>query len=165
MNTLTEFKKQQSKEIEILNNLSSFLEMGENLGVELDKTIKEKLLKAINEVETEKLRVALIGGFSEGKTSIVAAWLEKLDDDMKISHQESSDAVAIYEVGNDIELIDTPGLFGFEEKFNSDLNAKEKYKDITKKYISEAHLVLYVMNPQNPLKDSHKEDFNRLFRK
>jgi hypothetical protein len=164
MNTLTEFKKQQSKEIEILNNLSSFLEMGENLGVELDKTIKEKLLKAINEVETEKLRVALIGGFSEGKTSIVAAWLEKLDDDMKISHQESSDAVAIYEVGNDIELIDTPGLFGFEEKFNSDLNAKEKYKDITKKYISEAHLVLYVMNPQNPLKDSHKEDLNWLFR-
>ena len=72
MNTLTEFKKQQSKEIEILNNLSSFLEMGENLGVELDKTIKEKLLKAINEVETEKLRVALIGGFSEGKTSIAA---------------------------------------------------------------------------------------------
>ena len=164
MNTLTEFKKQQSKEIEILNNLSSFLEMGENLGVELDKTIKEKLLKAINEVETEKLRVALIGGFSEGKTSIVAAWLEKLDDDMKISYQESSDAVAIYEVGNDIELIDTPGLFGFEEKFNSDLNAKEKYKDITKKYISEAHLVLYVMNPQNPLKDSHKEDLNWLFR-
>ena len=164
MNTLTEFKKQQSKEIEILNNLSSFLEMGENLGVELDKTIKEKLLKAINEVETEKLRVALIGGFSEGKTSIAAAWLEKLDDDMKISHQESSDAVAIYEVGNDIELIDTPGLFGFEEKFNSDLNAKEKYKDITKKYISEAHLVLYVMNPQNPLKDSHKEDLNWLFR-
>ena len=53
MNTLTEFKKQQSKEIEILNNLSSFLEMGENLGVELDKTIKEKLLKAINEGETE----------------------------------------------------------------------------------------------------------------
>lgn len=164
MNTLTEFKKQQSKEIEILNNLSSFLEMGENLGVELDKTIKEKLLKAINEVETEKLRVALIGGFSEGKTSIVAAWLEKLDDDMKISHQESSDAVAIYEVGNDIELIDTPGLFGFEEKFNSDLNAKEKYKDITKKYISEAHLVLYVMNPQNPIKESHKEDLNWLFR-
>ncbi|MCG3717832.1 50S ribosome-binding GTPase [Aliarcobacter butzleri] len=164
MNTLTEFKKQQSKEIEILNNLSSFLEMGENLGVEFDKTIKEKLLKAINEAETEKLRVALIGGFSEGKTSIVAAWLEKLDDDMKISHQESSDAVAIYEVGNDIELIDTPGLFGFEEKFNSDLNAKEKYKDITKKYISEAHLVLYVMNPQNPLKDSHKEDLNWLFR-
>ena len=164
MNTLNEFKKQQSKEIEIICDLLNFLEMGENLGVEIDKRLKEKLLKAINEVKTEKLRVALIGGFSEGKTSIVAAWLEKLDDDMKISHQESSDAVAIYEVGNDIELIDTPGLFGFEEKFNSDLNAKEKYKDITKKYISEAHLVLYVMNPQNPLKDSHKEDLNWLFR-
>jgi hypothetical protein len=166
MNTLNEFKKQQSKEIEILNNLSSFLEMGENLGVELDKTIKEKLLKAINEVEIEKLRVALIGGFSEGKTSIAAAWLEKLDEStMKISHQESSDEVVVYDVGNDIELVDTPGLFGFEEKsINADHNDVEKYKDITKKYISEAHLVLYVMNPQNPLKDSHKEDLNWLFR-
>ena len=91
MNTLNEFKKQQSKEIEIICDLLNFLEMGENLGVEIDKRLKEKLLKAINEVKTEKLRVALIGGFSEGKTSIAAAWLEKLDKStMKISQQESS---------------------------------------------------------------------------
>ncbi len=107
----------------------------------------------------------MIGGFSEGKTSIAAAWIEKLDkSNMKISHQESSDEVLVYEVGNDIELIDTPGLFGFKEKFNSDINAIEKYKDITEKYVSEAHLVLYVMNSVNPIKDSHKDDLNWLFR-
>ena len=117
MNTLNEFKKQQSKEIEIIRDLLNFLEMGENLGVEIDKILKDKLLNTINEVKTEKLRVALIGGFSEGKTSIAAAWLEKLDKStMKISHEESSDEVVVYDVGNDIEIVDTPGLFGFKEK-------------------------------------------------
>lgn len=166
MNTLNEFKKQQSKEIEIICDLLNFLEMGENLGVEIDKRLKEKLLNTINEVKTEKLRVALIGGFSEGKTSIAAAWLEKLDKStMKISHEESSDEIVVYDVGNDIEIVDTPGLFGFKEKnINTDSNDVERYKDITKKYISEAHLVLYVMNPQNPIKESHKEDLNWLFR-
>lgn len=40
----------------------------------------------------------------------------------------------------------------------------EKYKDITQKYVSEAHLVLYVMNSVNPIKESHKDDLNWLFR-
>lgn len=163
--TLNEFKKQQSNELQILGKLKKFLETGEELGVEIDASLKEKLLKAISEVETNKLKVALIGGFSEGKTSIAAAWLEKLDKStMKITHQESSDEVKIYEVGEDIELVDTPGLFGFKEKFNADTKSIEKYKDITQKYVSEAHLVLYVMNSVNPIKESHKEDLNWLFR-
>src|SRR5699024_5824302 len=40
----------------------------------------------------------------------------------------------------------------------------EKYKDITKKYVSEAHIVLYVMNSKNPVKESHKDDLIWLFR-
>ncbi len=40
----------------------------------------------------------------------------------------------------------------------------ERYKDITKKYISEAHLILYALNPSNPIKESHKDDLNWLFR-
>ena len=40
----------------------------------------------------------------------------------------------------------------------------EKYKDITKKYVSEAHLVLYVMNSTNPIKESHNDDLNWLMR-
>lgn len=163
--TLNEFKKQQTNELRILSELEDFIRIGENLGVEIDNTIKIKLENAINEISTQKLKVALIGGFSEGKTSIAASWLEKLDKStMKISHQESSDEVKIYDVGNEIELIDTPGLFGFKEKFNSDTKSLEKYKDITQKYISEAHLVLYVMNSVNPIKESHKDDLNWLFR-
>ncbi len=40
----------------------------------------------------------------------------------------------------------------------------EHYKDITKKYVNEAHLILYALNPSNPIKDSHKDDLNWLFR-
>lgn len=163
--TVGKFKEQQNNSVKVLENLKIYLENGEKIGVDIDDSLINKLNNAINDVETKKLKVALIGGFSEGKTSIAAAWIEKLDkSNMKISHQESSDEVLVYEVGNDIELIDTPGLFGFKEKINSDTKAIEKYKDITEKYVSEAHLVLYVMNSINPIKESHKEDLNWLFR-
>ncbi len=56
---------------------------------------------------------------------------------MKIAHQESSDAVKIYDIDNEMELVDTPGLFGFKAK-EHDSGKIEHYKDITKKYISEA---------------------------
>lgn len=163
--TLNEFKTQQNAALEILAKLKTFLEVGESLGVEIDGSLKTKLLNAMSEIETKKLKVALIGGFSEGKTSIAAAWMEKFDkSNMKITHQESSDEVRVYEVGNDIELVDTPGLFGFKEKYNADSKSIEKYKDITQKYVSEAHLVLYVMNSVNPIKESHTEDLQWLFR-
>ena len=164
-NTVEKFKEQQSNSMKVLERLKTYLENGKNIGVDIDNTFINKLDKVISDVETKKLKVALIGGFSEGKTSIAAAWIEKLDkSNMKISHQESSDEVVVYDIGNDIELIDTPGLFGFKEKFNSDSNSIEKYKDITQKYISEAHLILYVMNSINPIKESHKDDLNWLFR-
>ncbi len=114
-------------------------------------------------VADQKLKVALVGGFSEGKTSIAAAWIDRLDESMKIAHQESSDEVKIYDIDNEMELVDTPGLFGFKEKI-TDSGKIERYKDITKKYVSEAHLILYALNPSNPIKESHKDDLNWLFR-
>ncbi len=82
---------------------------------------------------------------------------------MKIAHKESGDAVKIYDIDNEMELVDTPGLFGFEKK-EHDSGKIERYKDITKKYVSEAHLILYALNPSNPIKESHKNDLNWLFR-
>ncbi len=82
---------------------------------------------------------------------------------MKIDHQESSDEVKIYNIDDEIELVDTPGLFGFKVK-EHDSGKIERYKDITKKYVSEAHLILYALNPSNPIKESHKDDLNWLFR-
>ncbi len=163
--TLDVFKAQQSRNVHILDELTAFLEQGEKVGVPVDVQLINKIEAAKENAANGKLKIALIGGFSEGKTSIAAAWMGRLDKaSMNISHQESSNEVKVYDVGSDFVLIDTPGLFGFKEQFNEDTQAVEKYKDMTKKYISEAHLILYVMNSTNPIKESHKADLEWLFR-
>lgn len=163
--TLERFQNQNNKALALLEKLRGFLEKGVALGVNIDPTLLSKLAHASQNLANDKLKIALIGGFSEGKTSIAAAWMERLDkSSMNISQQESSNEVKVYEVDDNFVLIDTPGLFGFKEQFNADINAMEKYKDITRKYVSEAHLVLYVMNSTNPIKDSHQDDLKWLFR-
>ncbi|GHP26417.1 hypothetical protein JP0038_05980 [Helicobacter pylori] len=145
--TLKQFKENQKRNQENLNKLLDFVKTGEKYGIKIEESFKEKINSAIQ--STAKLRVALVGGFSEGKTSIAATWIERLDKSMKIDHE--------------IELVDTPGLFGFKEKI-ADSGKIERYKDITKKYVSEAHLILYALNPSNPIKESHKDNLNWLFR-
>ncbi|GAA9463310.1 50S ribosome-binding GTPase [Helicobacter pylori] len=161
--TLKQFKENQKRNQEKLEKLLDFIQTGEKYGISIEKSLKEKIRNAMENVADQKLKVALVGGFSEGKTSIAAAWIDRLDKSMKIAHQESSDAVKIYDIDNEMELVDTPGLFGFKAK-EHDNGKIEHYKDITKKYISEAHLILYALNPSNPIKDSHKDDLNWLFR-
>ncbi|WRB62156.1 50S ribosome-binding GTPase [Helicobacter pylori] len=161
--TLKQFKEIHKRNQENLEKLLDFIKTGEKYGIEIEESFKAKINSAIQSTTDQKLKVALVGGFSEGKTSIAAAWIERLDKSMKIDHQESSDAVTIYDIDNEIELVDTPGLFGFKEKI-ADSGKIERYKDITKKYVSEAHLILYALNPSNPIKESHKDDLNWLFR-
>ncbi|RKV01070.1 LeoA/HP0731 family dynamin-like GTPase [Helicobacter pylori] len=162
--TLEQFKRNQKRNQEILKKLLDFVHTGEEYGIKVEDSLKDKIRNAMENVADQKLKVALVGGFSCGKTSIAAAWIERLDkESMKIDHQESSDAVKIYHIDDEIELVDTPGLFGFKEKI-TDSGKIERYKDITKKYVSEAHLILYVLNPSNPIKESHKDDLNWLFR-
>ena len=162
--TLKEYQVQQQHVLGLLSKLDGFLKEGSEFGLELPADVKDKLSNAINNVKEDKLKIALVGGFSEGKTSIAAAWLGKLDkSSMNISAAESSNEVSVYDIGDDCLLIDTPGLYGYKEQENSDFEI-EKYKDITKKYVSEAHIVLYVMNSKNPVKESHKDDLIWLFR-
>lgn len=159
METLKVFNKKKEDVFKMLSNLLSVLKEGKELGVDIEPEYITKIEKSIDENEDKKLKVVLIGGFSEGKTSIAAAWLEEYDKNkMKIAMTESTDDIREYNIGN-INLVDTPGLFGFKETAN-----KEKYKDITKKYISEANIVLYVMNSDNPIKESHKEEIQWLFK-
>ncbi|WRC05388.1 50S ribosome-binding GTPase [Helicobacter pylori] len=161
--TLEQFKRNQKRNQEILKKLLDFVHTGEEYGIKVEESLKDKIRNAMENVAGQKLKVALVGGFSEGKTSIAAAWIDRLDKSMKIDHKESSDEVKIYNIDNEMELVDTPGLFGFKEKI-TDSGKIERYKDITKKYISEAHLILYALNPSNPIKESHKDDLNWLFR-
>ncbi|GAA7507492.1 50S ribosome-binding GTPase [Helicobacter pylori] len=161
--TLEQFKKNQERNQKNLQKLLNFIKTGEKYGINIEESFKDKIRNAIKNVGDQKLKVALVGGFSEGKTSIAAAWIDRLDKSMKIDHEESSDEVKIYHIDDEIELVDTPGLFGFKAK-EHDNGKIERYKDITKKYVSEAHLILYVLNPSNPIKESHKDDLNWLFR-
>lgn len=161
--TLEQFKRNQKRNQEILKKLLDFVHTGEKYGIKVEESLKGRIRNAMKDVAGQKLKVALVGGFSERKTSIAAAWIDRLDKSMKIDHKESSDEVKIYDIDNEMELVDTPGLFGFKEKI-TDSGKIERYKDITKKYISEAHLILYALNPSNPIKDSHKDDLNWLFR-
>ena len=162
--TISLYEQQKEKTLKILKQLSLFIEKGKEFGLAPDPKLLAKIDTAISESTNDgKLKIALIGGFSEGKTSIAAAWLGRLDESMKISQAESSNEVKVYEVDNKVQLIDTPGLFGFKEQSNDD-GEIEKYKDLTKRYVSEAHLVLYVVNSSNPIKESHREDLNWLFR-
>ncbi|WRA80038.1 50S ribosome-binding GTPase [Helicobacter pylori] len=161
--TLEQFKKDQKRNQEILKKLLDFVHTGEEYGIKVEESLKDKIRNAMKDVSGQKLKVALVVGFSCGKTSIAAAWIDRLDKSMKIDHEESSDEVKIYHIDDEIELVDTPGLFGFKVK-EHDSGKIERYKDITKKYISEAHLILYALNPSNPIKESHKDDLNWLFR-
>ncbi|WP_100953815.1 LeoA/HP0731 family dynamin-like GTPase [Helicobacter pylori] len=161
--TLEQFKANQKRNQEKLEKLLDFIQTGEKYGIKIEESLKNKIRNAMENVAGQKLKVALVGGFSEGKTSIAAAWLDRLDESMKIDHKESSDEVKIYDIDNEMELVDTPGLFGFKQK-EHDSGKIERYKDITKKYVSEAHLILYALNPSNPIKESHKDDLNWLFR-
>ena len=163
--TIEYFNDQRKRTLEILKKLLEFVEQGQDLGVNLHQDLFNKIKNSLVHTKNEKLCIALIGGFSEGKTSIAAAWMERLDkSSMKISHLESSNEVSVYEVADDLQLIDTPGLFGFKENFNLDTQAVEQYKDITRRYVSEAHLVLYVMNSTNSIKESHADELVWLFR-
>lgn len=152
------FAQKQESVMKDLQKLESFVKRGEDFGIKTDEALKSKLTNAIKSTQNARLKVALVGGYSEGKTNIASAWLEKLDVNMKITSEESTDEIFTYIVDDKIELIDTPGLFGFKEKNG------QSYKDKTRKYISEANLLLYVLNPSNPIKDSHKDEIKWLFR-
>lgn len=147
--TLKQFKENQKRNQENLEKLLDFIKTGEKYGIKIEEPFKAKINSTIQSATDQKLRV--VGGFSEGKTSIAAAWIECLDKSMKIDHQESSDAVKIYDIDNEIELVDTPGLFGFKEKI-ADSGKIERYKDITKKYVSEANLIYTRSTRQTPSK-------------
>lgn len=163
--TLKNHQDNQTKVINLLSKLEGFIAQGHEFGLEVSPDIKSKLNSSLQNLQGDKLKIALIGGFSEGKTSIAAAWLGKIDPgSMNISAAESSNSVKVYDIDDNYQLIDTPGLYGYKKQVNTNIQEIEKYKDITKKYVSEAHIVLYVMNSKNPIKESHIDDLKWLFK-
>ncbi len=73
--TLEQFKRNQKRNQENLKKLLDFIHTGEKYGIHIEESLKEKIRNAMENVADQKLKVALVGGFSCGKTSIAAAWM------------------------------------------------------------------------------------------
>ena len=79
----------------------------------------QKIKEAIKMIEQDKITVVLVGAFSDGKTSVIAGWLNEEKSNMKIDSDESSDELCVYHplsFPKNCEIVDTPGLFGNKEK-------------------------------------------------
>lgn len=134
--------------------LKRILEKGTSLGLDSSQLIS-KIDNIIRVMDDKVVRIVLLGSFSDGKTSAIAGLLGELKENMKIDQDESSDDLAIYHFDSlrNVEIIDTPGLFGTKEKEVDGENIK--YSEITERYISEANIVIYVCDAVTPLKESH----------
>ena len=119
---------------------------------------REKLKRKLKELSGEKLSIALVGAFSDGKTSVIAGLAGETLDGMEIAVDEATDGLHVYEshmAKTPCRMIDTPGLFGTKEM---DVAGELRHFDaITRKYFSNAPVLLYVVESKNPIKDSHKE--------
>ena len=163
--TFNVFQSGKDKSKNVLVKLYSFLDMGEEVGARFDESTKNKLVQAIENTDAEKIKVALVGAFSEGKTSIAAAWLGNANHaGMAFGTKESGAPIKVYDADEQIVLIDTPGLFGNKTKANATTGEIERCRDLTRQYVSEAHLVIYVMNSMHPIKTTHHEELHWLFR-
>ncbi|MCZ0928703.1 dynamin family protein [Halomonas janggokensis] len=157
MDQLKQFENQKQYTLKILGDLRGVLEELRDIGMEVESDLT-KIDSSVASVKDDVLRIALLGAFSDGKTSVVASWLGKVMEDMNIDMDESSDKLAVYTpegLPEKCEIVDTPGLFGDKQK---EVNGDQvMYEDVTRQYISEAHLILYVVDATNPLKDSHND--------
>lgn len=153
-----------SKRIKKLNSLKRLLESGLGYIPELQAYI-DKIVSITSSVKDGEISVVLLGSFSDGKTSAIAGLLGRLEDNMKIDNDESSDELTIYrpkDLKKGFKIVDTPGLFGTKEK---EINGKDvKFSQITERYISEAHIIIYVCDAVVPLKESHVEIISRIMR-
>ena len=163
MKTYNPYNPQQQvvKRFEVLK---SILEDGLNLNLDLKEVIA-KVESVIETVNSDVISIALIGSLSDGKTSTIAGLLGRLEDTMKIDTDESSDELKVYRpegLKKGFEIIDTPGLFGTKEK---EIDGKDvKFSEITERYLSQAHIILYLTGAVVPIKESHSEVLKHILR-
>lgn len=144
-----------SPSVEKFEKLREMLQSCASLGMDLSGALK-KIELVIATLSSEEINIALIGSFSDGKTSAIAGLLGEVLSNMKISPDESSDEIEVYlydALGKHFRIVDTPGLFGTKEKEIEGVNVR--FSEKTTQYLSEAHIVLYVCDAVNPLRDSH----------
>ena len=115
----------------------------ESLSVDT-RDVQGKVTRVQARLDQEVFEVAFFGAFSDGKSTIIAALTRSLD--IPIAVEPTTDKVERYRHG-DWMFVDTPGTF----------SDKLLHDDITHSYISEADLVVFVVNAVNPLPKSQEE--------
>ncbi len=79
--TLEQFKANQKRNQENLKKLLDFIHTGKKYGIQIEESLKEKIRNAMENVAGQKLKVALVGGFSRILFSALRFWhsLNNLD--------------------------------------------------------------------------------------
>lgn len=147
MENFNSYKAEKSKLLQKIEAVKQYILQLEELGFDCGETLK-KLETTINSLNDDMISIAMVGAFSDGKTSVIAGWLNEKMESMDIRPDESTDDLIIYTPNNlpeKCQIVDTPGLFG------------KKYFEVTRKYIDEANIILYVVDAKNPIKESHHE--------
>ena len=154
----------KSNKLQKLTALKQLLQKGVEYIPELQSYLG-KIDSIVDSINDGEISVVLLGSFSDGKTSAIAGLLGRLEDNMKIDNDESSDELTIYrpkDLKKGFKIVDTPGLFGTKER---EINGQNiKFSEITERYISEAHIIIYVCDAVVPLKESHVEIIRRVMR-
>lgn len=153
-----------NRKLKQLVSLKNLLQKGIGFMPDLQPYL-HKIDSIISTIQDGEISVVLLGSFSDGKTSAIAGLLGRLEDNMKIDSDESSDELTVYRPKNlpkGFKIIDTPGLFGTKEREIDGKNVK--FSAITERYISEAHIIIYVCDAVVPLKESHVEIIHRIMR-
>jgi len=136
----------QEKQI-VIDKLESLKNRLIQVEKEFNINLSELIIKvnqATENIQNEVFTIAFFGAFSDGKSTILSVLLNKLDID--ISPEPTTDKIQVYNF-KDYQIVDTPGLFS--ENLIHD--------EITKKYISSANIIIYTVDPVNPLKNSHRQ--------
>lgn len=136
------FANEKEKILQKLDFLKNNLKKLED-EFDLDLTeLIQKVKKGISNLQNEYFSIAFFGAFSDGKTTILSAITHRLD--LKIAPEPTTDKIIPCKFGDYI-FIDTPGLF----------SEVLMHDELTRKYISEANVIIYTLDPVNPLKESH----------
>jgi len=138
------FNEEKQKVIQKLKYfLSKLSEIESKFFIDMSD-FKSKVNSSIENVKNDVFSIAFFGAFSDGKSTILSVLIDDLEID--ISPEPTTDRIVQYKY-EDYQIIDTPGLFS--ENFMHD--------ELTKKYISEANIIIYTVDPVNPLKKSHSD--------
>jgi len=144
INTHLQNKKEALNKLEELKSkvLKPVLEIED---IKVDEAFKSKVDNTFKQLEDEKFVIAMFGSFSDGKSSIIKSITG--ESNIAISPVPTTDKVEEYNYDNSLIIVDTPGLF----------SENDIHSETTRKYISEANLIIYVIDSENPIKDSQKE--------